>query len=689
MGRERAGAPGYDDDDDDDGGGDEAASDEPAAEHDERVARLCAALFQWLCVNCTRHNDLAHPSEELLTYAAAVDARLVAQRELTTARVAYSARLREYHAAVEARRAAVGSDGGVAAVVDVDVDVTAAGGAAGGVAHAHVHVHVGSSASARAPRDALAAVAAAAAGVTARPPLQPVQSAGEEPPEAPVPPDFEALAAALPAVPAPPTVPRELLLAQACDDCGAPYCDASPSANSDVVAALEVAAAHARARGGEQQLLQAAGELRSDEAVPSAPAAAEAAARTPHPLSAAASAPAAVAGGRGACRVVPSTNMSLLGITLQDEDPDEYIARYGLTAETIGAILRQPGCAAGGCGGGSEPRSLHAQRRAAHPLLQRFEDGVGGFAPVTGLAYDDRMLLHEEVCRPSRGGGAGGGGLRLAIPGVELPPPPAGTHPERPDRLRAIAQHLVATGLLQRCKRLACRPVEDAELAGVHEGDYRAMINSLDRLVDTGGGELHFGSDTFANAHSLTAARLACGSVLAVTESTLSGAVDRAVALVRPPGHHAEPDTAMGFCIYNNVAVAAWAATRKLGAQRVLIVDWDVHHGALTGASDRRRASRPPPSGAARRPQSGAAPRHARALRAVAHTRPCAHTHSRTARSPCLQATARSTCLRMTPPCCTCRCTATTAAASTRAPEASRRCVCVVLRGSAPACARS
>jgi hypothetical protein len=69
--------------------------------------------------------------------------------------------------------------------------------------------------------------------------------------------------------------------------------------------------------------------------------------------------------------------------------------------------------------------------------------------------------------------------------------------------------------------------------------------------------------------------------VLAVTESTLSGAVDRAVALVRPPGHHAEPDTAMGFCIYNNVAVAAWAATRKLGAQRVLIVDWDVHHGAL------------------------------------------------------------------------------------------------------------
>ncbi len=85
--------------------------------------------------------------------------------------------------------------------------------------------------------------------------------------------------------------------------------------------------------------------------------------------------------------------------------------------------------------------------------------------------------------------------------------------------------------------------------------------------------------DTYANVHTGSAALLAAGSVLAVTEAVCRGALDRGLALVRPPGHHAEPDAAMGFCIYNNVAIAAAVARKSYGAKRVLILDWDVHHG--------------------------------------------------------------------------------------------------------------
>jgi acetoin utilization deacetylase AcuC-like enzyme len=74
-------------------------------------------------------------------------------------------------------------------------------------------------------------------------------------------------------------------------------------------------------------------------------------------------------------------------------------------------------------------------------------------------------------------------------------------------------------------------------------------------IMQNGGGHFKFSSDTFANAFTYRAAQLACGSVIAVTQAVVSGASDRGVALVRPPGHHAEPDAAMGFCLYNNVRV--------------------------------------------------------------------------------------------------------------------------------------
>ena len=93
------------------------------------------------------------------------------------------------------------------------------------------------------------------------------------------------------------------------------------------------------------------------------------------------------------------------------------------------------------------------------------------------------------------------------------------------------------------------------------------------------GGSYHFESDTYANAHTLRAAKLACGSTLAVAEAIATRRSVRGIALVRPPGHHAESDEAMGFCLYNQVAVAAWACIHSWGLRRVLVVDWDIHHG--------------------------------------------------------------------------------------------------------------
>ena len=89
----------------------------------------------------------------------------------------------------------------------------------------------------------------------------------------------------------------------------------------------------------------------------------------------------------------------------------------------------------------------------------------------------------------------------------------------------------------------------------------------------------HFGSDTFANSSSPLAARLSCGGLLEVTSAVVHGKARSGVAVVRPPGHHAESDKIMGFCLYNNVGVAAAVARKHWGVKRVLIVDWDVHHG--------------------------------------------------------------------------------------------------------------
>ena len=151
---------------------------------------------------------------------------------------------------------------------------------------------------------------------------------------------------------------------------------------------------------------------------------------------------------------------------------------------------------------------------------------------------------------------------------------PAARHPERPERLAAVYRHLERTGLAVGCEAREAREATDAELLRVHTPRYLA---ELDRFEARGGGLIE--ADTWVRPGSLTAARLAAGASLSAVSFACEAPGSRALSLVRPPGHHARPDGAMGFCLFANVAVAAADAVNRLGMDRVLIVDWDVHHG--------------------------------------------------------------------------------------------------------------
>lgn len=148
-----------------------------------------------------------------------------------------------------------------------------------------------------------------------------------------------------------------------------------------------------------------------------------------------------------------------------------------------------------------------------------------------------------------------------------------GPHPERPERLHAARSGLEAGARGAVTTRIDLREATDAELAAVHRDAYvRVLRDALGR----GYGMLD--ADTFHSPGSRDAAWLAAGGAAALGAGLGGGSIERGVALLRPPGHHAEPDRAMGFCLLNNVAIAARAAL-SAGATRVAIVDWDVHHG--------------------------------------------------------------------------------------------------------------
>uniref|UniRef100_A0A8C0E4C5 Histone deacetylase 10 n=1 Tax=Balaenoptera musculus TaxID=9771 RepID=A0A8C0E4C5_BALMU len=151
---------------------------------------------------------------------------------------------------------------------------------------------------------------------------------------------------------------------------------------------------------------------------------------------------------------------------------------------------------------------------------------------------------------------------------------------ECPERLTTALERLQQRGLEQRCLRLAAREASEAELGLVHSPEYVALLQGTQAL---GTGELQTLSGQYDAVYfhpsTFHCARLAAGAALQLVDAVLAGAVRNGLALVRPPGHHSQRAAANGFCVFNNVAIAAKHAQRQHGLHRILIVDWDVHHG--------------------------------------------------------------------------------------------------------------
>ncbi|KAH9329465.1 hypothetical protein KI387_001573 [Taxus chinensis] len=168
----------------------------------------------------------------------------------------------------------------------------------------------------------------------------------------------------------------------------------------------------------------------------------------------------------------------------------------------------------------------------------------------TAIGFDERMFLHSEAQMKSH------------------------PHPERPDRLRAIAASLKAAGLIPaKVFPIPAREVTCEELQRIHSQEHVSAVESTSIRLSS-----YFTPDTYANEHSACAARVAAGLCADLATAIVTGKIQNGFALVRPPGHHAGVTDVMGFCLHNNAAIAVRAA-QAAGAKKVLIVDWDVHHG--------------------------------------------------------------------------------------------------------------
>lgn len=152
---------------------------------------------------------------------------------------------------------------------------------------------------------------------------------------------------------------------------------------------------------------------------------------------------------------------------------------------------------------------------------------------------------------------------------------PGERHPESPARINAVLDRLESSGLARTCGRVSGREATDEEILLAHRAPYlRTVLAEL----DGGSGQLSTG-DTLFGPHTLQVARAAVGGVLNAVQGVLEGRYRNAFCAVRPPGHHATTKRGMGFCVFNNVAIAARYAMQEYGLERIAIVDWDVHHG--------------------------------------------------------------------------------------------------------------
>ncbi|CAM8902568.1 unnamed protein product [Rhodiola kirilowii] len=175
-----------------------------------------------------------------------------------------------------------------------------------------------------------------------------------------------------------------------------------------------------------------------------------------------------------------------------------------------------------------------------------------------GLVYDDRMCKHFNTDGED--------------------------HPENPDRIKTIWKMLQSEGVSQRCVMLNAKEAKDEFIGLVHSKNHIKLVRSVSCLkMDSQRRKIESKLNSiYLNEGSTEAAYLAAGSVLEAAQSVASGELESAFAIVRPPGHHAEKNEPMGFCLFNNVAIAASFLLEErpeLGVKKILIVDWDVHHG--------------------------------------------------------------------------------------------------------------
>jgi acetoin utilization deacetylase AcuC-like enzyme len=155
-----------------------------------------------------------------------------------------------------------------------------------------------------------------------------------------------------------------------------------------------------------------------------------------------------------------------------------------------------------------------------------------------------------------------------------------GGHPESPARLSAIEDHFLATGLADVLARHDdAAPARLQDLAHAHASNYLGELDETFARAAAEGAPVQVDPDTAACPHTRQAALRAAGAAVAATDLVLDGGAENAFCAIRPPGHHATRDAAMGFCFYNNVAIAARHALDVRGLRRVAIVDFDVHHG--------------------------------------------------------------------------------------------------------------
>ncbi|KAF9925155.1 Histone deacetylase hda1 [Linnemannia zychae] len=182
-------------------------------------------------------------------------------------------------------------------------------------------------------------------------------------------------------------------------------------------------------------------------------------------------------------------------------------------------------------------------------------DIIDGRSTKTGYVYDIKMRFHQNIHGDD-------------------------DHPEDPRRIWKIYEALKSAGCLSRMVKLPSREATYEELALVHTSEHIQTItdtSKMDRqqLLDVANSY----NSIYLNAESAVCARLSCGNLLELCSAVATGKVLNGVAIVRPPGHHAEPDEAGGFCLYNNVAIAARFLQKEHGMKKIFILDWDVHHG--------------------------------------------------------------------------------------------------------------